>query len=95
MSIETIEQGGTLAFTFSVSGDAGLSCQIMVKQNPTDTTKVDRAITAVGNDYPGVLTNAETSTLGVGYWYIHARLTDADEDLPQIKPFYVRPKWTS
>lgn len=50
-------------------------------------------LAASGLEYPGVLSNADTVGLAVGYWYIHGRLTDADEDLREIKVFYVRAKW--
>ena len=91
--IETIEQGGTLAFTFSVTGDPGLSCEITVMQSPGDTPSITKTVAAVGNDYPSVLSSTDTAGLTVGYWYVHAQFTDSDEDLRKVKSFYVKPKW--
>lgn len=91
--IETIEQGGTLAYKFIVTGDLGLDCNIAVMQSPGDTPAITDTLAASGLEYPGVLSSADTLGLTVGYWYIHGRLIDADEDLREIKAFYVRPKW--
>lgn len=91
--MDKVQQGETYHFTFEISGDDTLSCSISVLQYPGDTAAITRTITSVDGEFEGVLTSAETAALDVGQWFIHARLTDSDEDIRKPIKIYVTKGW--
>jgi hypothetical protein len=91
--MNSVQQGATYAFSFTVDGDPTLDCNIAVMQYPGDTPAVSRAIALTNSAFAGALTSAETASLGVGQWFIHVRLTDTDEDVRAPEKLYVTKGW--
>jgi len=82
-AIPLIRQGEDLEFTFDLGGDdiTGWICEMLVKTSiASDILLVDRIIPPVGNEWPGYLTNEETSTFGIGIHLLIAKLTNASTD---------------
>ena len=88
-----IEQGETYAFSFDVSGDSGLTGVFNVLQYPGATPAITRDLTIVGDEFTGELTSAETSALAIGQWFIHANISDTDEDIRDPVKLYVGKGW--
>ena len=90
-----IEQGETFTFLFEVSDNlyTGLTAEANVLQYPGETPAITKSLTLTTDGFSGTLTSAETAGLAVGEWYIHARATDADEDLRNPIKLYVSKGW--
>ena len=88
--MDTIQQGETYTFSFSVTGDAGLTGVFSVLQYPGETPAIIRSLNA---KYAGVLTAAETTALAVGQWFIVPEMTDADEAVRQTVKLYISKGW--
>lgn len=88
--IRVIQLGESLPFVFDRSGESidGFVCTITVKQFPKDTASISRVIPPdiVRKEWPGFLTETETSSLGTGLWILNANLvsvtTDQEEAIP-------------
>lgn len=88
--IRVIELGESLPFIFDRSGESidGFVCTITVKQFPNDAPSISRVIPPdiVRKEWPGFLTETETSSLGTGLWILNAKLvsvtTDQEEAIP-------------
>jgi hypothetical protein len=84
-----IQQGESLPFKFDRGGASidGWTCQIKVKQKPTDIPTIDRTITAdEDRAFSGFLSRTETLNLIEGLWYLTGVLvnegTDEQEEIP-------------
>ena len=88
--IEVIQQGESLPFLFDRSGESidGFVCTITVKQFPKDAPSISRVIPPdiIRKEWPGLLTESETSLLSTGLWILNANLvsstTDEEEAIP-------------
>jgi len=93
-----IQQGESLPFKFDRGGASieGFTCQIKVKQKPTDIPDIDRAITADDDRaFSDFLTHTETLNLIAGLWYLTGVLTNEGTDEQEEIPvrFQVTKSW--
>ncbi len=86
--IQVIRQGESLPFVFDRNGRSitGWTCTIFLKKFPADTTVLSRVIPAVGLEWPGFLTQTETTGLDVSLYNLIGKLektsTDEEEQVP-------------
>lgn len=85
-----VQEGESLPFKFDRGGASieGWTCQIKVKQKPSDLPDIDRNIPADNDDraWSDFLTKTETLNLKTGLWYITGVLsnlgTQEQEEIP-------------
>lgn len=99
----TPQQGESIPFCFDRGGNSidGWTCTIFVKQFPDDVADITRVIPAGVNAtgapaWPGFLTQTESAALGLGLWYISAKLENTSNDEEEAIPvrFNITPSWT-
>jgi len=101
---ELIRAGSSLDFVFDRNGESITDwvATITVKQKPTDSATlfgVNRVVPPVGNEWPGFLTQSETSGFPASSepYYLIATLvnssTDEEEVIAEVSRFYVSTPW--
>ena len=97
--ITVVRKGESLPFTFDRGGESitGWICTMQVREFPGDTASISRVITAVGDTWPGFLTQTETSALGVGLWRLIGVLAKATTDEEEQVPlrFNITDSWAT
>jgi len=97
--IETVRQGESLQFVFDRDGESidGWICTIEVKKFPGDASSITRVITPEGNEWPGFLTQTETSALAIGTYRLIGVLTNSstDEEEQEIIRFNLTDTWAT
>lgn len=77
-----------MPFTFDLGGDPieGWVCTVNIRRFPSDADIISRVVTAVGSEWPGFLTPAETGALGNQTYRLTGVLTNAttgeEEQIP-------------
>ena len=92
-----IQQGETYTFDFELSGEDldGMTATMDVLQYPGKTPTITRALVLTqSNKFVGTLTSADTASLSVGQWWIHAKAVDADENIRELIKIYVTKSWS-
>ena len=97
--IQVIRSGESLPFTFDRGTESITDwvCTLEVRKYPGDTADISRVIPAVGDTWPGFLTQAETSALDTGLWRMIGVLTNSSTDEEEQVPlrFNVTESWSS
>ena len=93
-----IQEGESLPFSFDRAGASidGWTCQIKVKQEPTDIPVIDRFIVSDNErSFVGFLTSTEMLQLENGLWYLVGILNNAETDEQEeiLSRFQVTKQW--
>lgn len=95
--MQSVRQGGTVSVAFDRGGESlsGWTCQLIIKKFPGSTPDVDRAITAVGGEWPTFITQTESALLDVAVYYMIGKManTTTDEEQQVELRLMVQPAW--